>query len=215
MDTMSHDPAAGDIGSQLVDLGSQGISAGSTAAMTVLTGLIPAGGEEVSAQAVMAFAQEAASMLASNVAAQEELMRTGTALTDIARMYGDADDSAADVLAFRGAAMSRPAAASTGALVGSGPLGAGALASQAGAAAQTPLVSEAIGASSSPVVSAAANAGASAMSGAAPLSSGMGTGAAPTAGGSRAGLASANEPAKSDESEREEPKDLPVGEQLA
>ncbi|MXO40708.1 PE family protein, partial [Mycobacterium kansasii] len=45
MDTMSHDPSAGDIGSQLVDIGSQGISAGSTAAMTVLTGLIPAGAE--------------------------------------------------------------------------------------------------------------------------------------------------------------------------
>lgn len=215
MDTMSHDPAAGDIGSQLVDLGSQGISAGSTAAMTVLTGLIPAGGEEVSAQAVMAFAQEAASMLASNVAAQEELMRTGTALTDIARMYGDADDSAADVLAFRGAAMSRPAAAGTGAMVGSGPLGAGALAAQAGSVAQTPLVSEAIGASSSPAVSAAANAGSSAMSGAAPLSSGMGTGAAPTAGSSRAGLASASEPANSDESEREEQNDPHVGERLA
>ncbi len=27
MDSMSHDPAAGDIGSQLVDIGSQGLSA--------------------------------------------------------------------------------------------------------------------------------------------------------------------------------------------
>ena len=83
MDSMSHDPAAGDIGSQLVDMGSQGVSAGTNAGMSVLSGLIPAGGEEVSAQAVMAFAQEAATMLASNTAAQEELMRAGTALTDI------------------------------------------------------------------------------------------------------------------------------------
>ncbi|ETZ99393.1 hypothetical protein I547_5723 [Mycobacterium kansasii 824] len=125
MDTMSHDPSAGDIGSQLVDIGSQGISAGSTAAMTVLTGLIPAGAEEVSAQAVMAFAQEAASMLASNVAAQEELMRTGSALTNIARMYGDADDSAADALAFRGAAISRSAAGGSGATLGPGLMGPG------------------------------------------------------------------------------------------
>ncbi len=112
MDSMSHNPAAGDIGSQLVDIGSQGISAGTTAAASVLSGLIPAGGEEVSAQAVLAFAQEAATMLAANSAAQEELMRTGSALTDIARMYGESDDTAAGALAFSSTPMSRLSAAS-------------------------------------------------------------------------------------------------------
>ncbi|MFV4224570.1 PE domain-containing protein [Mycobacterium tuberculosis] len=70
MDSLSHDPAAGDIGSQLVEIGSRGLAAGNAATMPTMTGLVPAGGEEVSAQAVMAFATEAASMIASNTAAQ-------------------------------------------------------------------------------------------------------------------------------------------------
>lgn len=65
MDSLSHDPAAGDIGSQLVEIGSRGLAAGNAATMPTMTGLVPAGGEEVSAQAVMAFATEAASMIAS------------------------------------------------------------------------------------------------------------------------------------------------------
>ena len=58
-------------------------------------------------QAVMSFAQEAATMLASNTAAQEELMRAGTALTDIAQMYGESDDAAAGALTFSCSAMTR------------------------------------------------------------------------------------------------------------
>ncbi|KZS59804.1 PE family protein [Mycobacterium ostraviense] len=218
MDTMSHDPSAGDIGSQLVDIGSQGISASSTAAMTVLTGLIPAGAEEVSAQAVMAFAQEAASMLASNVAAQEELMRTGSALTNIARMYGDADDSAADALAFRGAAISRSAAGGSGATLGPGLMGSGAVQAAAESVARAPLMSQMVEASSSPMASTAANAGSSAMSGAAPLSSGMGSGmgtGAPAGGASKAGLTSATGPADQDERERDEQTSAQSGERLA
>ncbi|VBA39378.1 PE family immunomodulator PE35 [Mycobacterium attenuatum] len=214
MDTMSHDPSAGDIGSQLVDLGSQGVSAGGTAAMTVLTGLIPAGAEEVSAQAVMAFAQEAASMLASNTAAQEELMRTGTALTSIARMYGDADDSAADVLAFRGAAISHSATGGSGATPGPGLMGTGAVQAAAEPAVRAPLLSQVMEASSSPLASTAANAGSSAMSGAAPLSSGMG-GGAPAGGASKAGLASTATPADQDEGERDGQAQAQAGERLA
>ncbi len=55
MDPMSLQPGAGDIGSQLVEIGSRGLDSAAAAAMAV-TGLIPAGGEEVSAQAAMAFA---------------------------------------------------------------------------------------------------------------------------------------------------------------
>jgi len=51
-----------------------------------------------SAQAATAFAAEAAQMLALNKAAQDELMRTGTALTEIARMYSEADAAAAGSL---------------------------------------------------------------------------------------------------------------------
>ncbi|MCV7195212.1 PE family protein [Mycobacterium angelicum] len=209
MDSMSHDPAAGDIGSQLVDIGSQGLSAGSTAAMSVLSGLIPAGAEEVSAQAVLAFAQEAASMLASNTAAQEELMRTGTALTDIARMYSDSDDNAAGALTFSAAAMSRPASA-TGSTGGAGLLGGLPAQAQAEALARSPLVSQAVEASSSPMVSTAASAGSSAMGGGAPVGSGMGAGA--PAGAAKPGLASATEPA--DDDDRDANEQVQPGERL-
>ncbi|OBK21388.1 PE family protein [Mycobacterium asiaticum] len=187
MDSMSHDPAAGDIGSQLVDIASQGISSGSTAAMSVMSGLIPAGGEEVSMQAVMAFAQEAATMLASNTAAQEELMRAGTALTDIARMYGDSDETAAGALAFSSSPMSRLGGAAGSSGVGG--LGAAGVQSPLGAAATNPLVAGATQVASSPITSAAASAGQSAMSGGAPLGSGMGAGTS-AAGSSKPSLAS-------------------------
>lgn len=189
MDSMSHNPAAGDIGSQLVDIGSQGISAGTTAGMSVLSGLIPAGGEEVSAQAVLAFAQEAATMLASNTAAQEELMRTGSTLTDIARMYGESDDAAAGALTFSSTPMSR--------LLGAGGMSGGGLGSAAavpnplGAAAANPVVAGMVEASSSPMASTVANAGSSAMSGAAPMGSGMGGAGSSAGGASKPSLASA------------------------
>lgn len=215
MDSMSHDPAAGDIGAQLVDIGTQGISAGTTAAATVLTGLIPAGAEEVSAQAVMAFAQEAATMLASNAAAQEELMRTGAALTDIARMYGDTDDAGA--LAVGGAAISSHASAGgSGAGIGARMLRAGALPGEAGSAARTPLMSHLVNAPSSPMAQAAANAGSSAMGGAAPVGSGMAPGAgAPAGGSSKPGLASASGPADEEENDQEGRGFQPPGERLA
>jgi hypothetical protein len=106
MESMSHDPVAGDIGSQLVDIVTRGLDSGAAVLMS-LTGLIPAGGEEVSAQAAMAFVAEGAAMLASNTAAQEELARTGMALTDIARTYSQVDDAAAGTLCS--AAVSFPA----------------------------------------------------------------------------------------------------------
>jgi PE family len=99
MESMSHDPVAGDIGSQLVDIAMQGLDSGAAALMK-LTGLIPAGSEEVSMQAAMAFAAEGAQMLTSNTAAQQELLQTGTALVNIAKMYSPVDDTAADTLAF-------------------------------------------------------------------------------------------------------------------
>ncbi|KZS64719.1 PE family protein [Mycobacterium ostraviense] len=97
MQSMSIDPAAADIGAQVADNASQGLQAGATAS-TPLTSLLPAGADEVSAQAVAAFTAEAASLLALNQAAQEELRRAGEAFADIARMYTDADAAAATSL---------------------------------------------------------------------------------------------------------------------
>ncbi|MFV4424100.1 PE family protein [Mycobacterium tuberculosis] len=188
MDSLSHDPAAGDIGSQLVEIGSRGLAAGNAATMPTMTGLVPAGGEEVSAQAVMAFATEAASMIASNTAAQEELMRAGTALTDIARMYGDTDDNAAGALTIGAGLTSRhPLAGGSGASAGAGLMRAGSLPGEAGS---------------------------SAMSGAAPVGSGMGAGT-PAGGSSKAGLVSATGPADEDDKDPEDRRDQPSGERLA
>ena len=84
----------------------------SAAALMKLTSLIPAGSEEVSMQAAMAFAAEGAQMLASNTAAQQEPLQTGTALVNIAKMYSPVDDTAADTLAFGAPGpLSRPAVA--------------------------------------------------------------------------------------------------------
>ncbi len=46
----------------------------------------------------MAFSAEAAQLLALNQAAQKELMRTGTAVTQIARIYTETDVAAAELL---------------------------------------------------------------------------------------------------------------------
>lgn len=95
MQSMTFDSATADIGSQISDNAYQGLQAGASAS-NVLSSLFPAGADEVSAQAVMAFAHEAAQMLALNQAAQEELMRAGTTIGDIARMYSDVDASVAN-----------------------------------------------------------------------------------------------------------------------
>ncbi|KAA1249205.1 PE family protein [Mycobacterium simiae] len=95
MQPMSIDPAAADVGRQVADNAFQGLAAGAIAA-TSLMSLVPAGAEEVSAQAVAAFTAEAAQLLALNQAAQEELQQAGKAFSEIARMYSDMDGAAAD-----------------------------------------------------------------------------------------------------------------------
>lgn len=95
MQPMSFDPLVADIGNQVADLGTRSVQAGATAA-TSLTGLAPAGADEVSAQAVTAFHTEAASMLDLNQAAQHELMRTGAAFRQVAQTYAEVDQTAAD-----------------------------------------------------------------------------------------------------------------------
>ncbi len=120
MESMSHDPVAGAIGLQLIDIASGGMASGAATSMSV-TGLVPAGADEVSALAATAFAAEGAAMLASSTAAQEELARTGVALTDIARMYSQVDGEAAGTLVSSGSQFSsHPFAGGTGASVGAG-----------------------------------------------------------------------------------------------
>jgi hypothetical protein len=97
MTSMSHDPAVAMIGGQLTAMGAASMATGAAAAPAV-TALPPAGAEEVSVQASMAFAAEASKTLAAHAAAHQEISRTGAALVDITRMYTQADATAAGAL---------------------------------------------------------------------------------------------------------------------
>ena len=94
MTSMSHDPAVAVIGGQLAAMGARAIAAAAAAAPSV-TALAPAGAEEVSMLAAMAFATEASTTLAAHTLAHQEISRTGAALVNITRMYTQADATAA------------------------------------------------------------------------------------------------------------------------
>ncbi|WP_239656205.1 PE domain-containing protein [Mycobacterium riyadhense] len=96
---MSFQPVVADIGEQVVNIGTNALEQAAKASMS-MTGLAPAGADEVSAQAAMAFHEEAAALLALNQAAQQELMRTGSAFTQIAQTYTEIDEAAAEALVF-------------------------------------------------------------------------------------------------------------------
>lgn len=99
MPEMSYDPAAADnIGSQVMEIAKAGLSAGTQAATSVI-GMLPAGADEVSLQAAMSFSQEAIKSLTMNSSALEELMRTGSAFQEIAKMITGVDDGSAGQLA--------------------------------------------------------------------------------------------------------------------
>jgi hypothetical protein len=97
MQPMSHNPAAAGIGSQVIANGSRGLAAG-TAATAGATGLAPAGADEVSLQAAMAFATEGVEAAALNAFAQEELARAGASYVEIASIYSAVDGASATVL---------------------------------------------------------------------------------------------------------------------
>lgn len=94
MQSMTFDSATAGIGSQIADNAYQGLQSAATTA-NALNSLLPAGDDEISAQAVRAFANDAAQMMAVHQAAQLELMRAGSAISDIARMYADVDATVA------------------------------------------------------------------------------------------------------------------------
>jgi hypothetical protein len=220
MESMSIDPAVAAIGAQLADIATRGLGSG-TAASASLTALVPAGAEEVSAQAAISFAAEGASALALNAAAQQELARAGMALTDIARMYSEVDGAAAGRLAAAGNQSAEIAfAGGPGQSVGAGLLRSDLLPGAGGSAARTALMANLIDgvAPSTPSTTASpAASAASTLLGAAsgPLGAIGSVGQGASAGGAvRPGLASSLAEDK-DKSEPEDPADQQPGEQLA
>lgn len=97
MTSMSHDPAAAVLGAQLVEMSVAAVAAGAAVSPAV-SALPPAGAEEISIGASLAFAAMGELELATYGAAQQELARAGAALVDIARMYAQTDATAASVL---------------------------------------------------------------------------------------------------------------------
>ncbi len=97
MQPMEHNPGAVGVGSQVVANGARGLATG-MAATTEASALVPAGAEEVSMQAAMAFATEALEANALNAFAQQELSRAGAAYVEVAGIYTAVDGSSAAAL---------------------------------------------------------------------------------------------------------------------
>ena len=97
MQPLGHNPGAVGIGSNVVANGARGLATG-TATGTEVSALAPAGAEEVSVQASIAFATEGIQALALNTFAQQELARAGAAYIEAAGVYTTVDGSAATVL---------------------------------------------------------------------------------------------------------------------
>ncbi|MCV7278816.1 PE family protein [Mycolicibacterium flavescens] len=92
MQPLEHNPGAVGIGAQVVANGARGLAGGTTATAAV-TALVPAGADEVSAQAALAFAAEGVETLAMNTFAQEEMARAGAAVMEIAGIYAAVDSA--------------------------------------------------------------------------------------------------------------------------
>lgn len=97
MQPMSHNPAAAAVGAQVVANAARGL-AGGTAASAEVTALLPAGADEISAQAALAFATEGLESTALNAFAQEELSRAGAAYAEVSGIYTAVDGANAAVL---------------------------------------------------------------------------------------------------------------------
>ncbi|RAV08225.1 PE family protein [Mycolicibacterium sp. GF69] len=92
MQPLMHNPGAVGVGGQVVANGARGLAGGTTAGAAV-TALVPAGADEVSAQAAAAFAAEGVETLAMNTFAQEELARMGAAVIEISGTYAAIDSA--------------------------------------------------------------------------------------------------------------------------
>ena len=97
MQPMSHNPGAAGVGAQVVANGARGLATG-TAASAEVSALVPAGADEVSAHAALAFASEGIEDHALNSFAQEELSRAGVAYMEVSSIYTAVDGENASVL---------------------------------------------------------------------------------------------------------------------
>lgn len=90
MQQLVHDPAAAGVGGQVTANGARGLATG-TAATAEVSALAPAGADEVSMMATAAFVAEGLQALGINALAQEEIVRAGTAVVEIAGVYRAVD----------------------------------------------------------------------------------------------------------------------------
>ena len=97
MQPLEHHPEAVGVGCQVVANGVRGLATG-VAMGTEACALLPAGAEEVSLHAAMAFAAEGIQTMAVNAEAQEELSRAGAAFVEASGVYATVDESGAAVL---------------------------------------------------------------------------------------------------------------------
>jgi PE family len=97
MQPLQHNPGAVGIGSEVVSNGARGLATG-TAATVAVSALVPAGVDEVSLQAALAFATEGIEALGLNALAQEELARAGSAYIEASTIYDTVDGANAATL---------------------------------------------------------------------------------------------------------------------
>ena len=97
MQPLEHNPGAVGVGAQVVANGVRGLAVG-TVATAAVTALVPAGADEVSAQAAAVFAKEGIEALTLNTFAQEELSRAGAAYMESAATYQAVDGANAATL---------------------------------------------------------------------------------------------------------------------
>lgn len=86
MQPLNHNPATAGIGGQVTANGARGLATG-TAATAEVSALVPAGADEVSASAALAFAAEGLQTLGINAMAQQEIARAGGAVIQAAATY--------------------------------------------------------------------------------------------------------------------------------
>ncbi|MGV9797663.1 PE family protein [Mycobacterium sp. NPDC003449] len=90
MEPLMHNPGAEAVAAQVIANAARGLAGGTTASAAV-TGLAPAGADEVSLMAAAGFAFEGVEALTQNTFAQEELARAGTAYSQAAATYAAVD----------------------------------------------------------------------------------------------------------------------------
>ncbi|MGV0810692.1 PE family protein [Mycolicibacterium boenickei] len=97
MQPLMHNQAAEGVAAQVIANAARGLAGGTTASAAV-TALVPAGADEVSAMAAVAFASEGVEALTVNTFAQEELARAGAAYLEAANIYRSVDTANATTL---------------------------------------------------------------------------------------------------------------------